>query len=105
LRVPAVSPALAGWKAGQQSEPFINCGYRVDREALRAASLDHVFAQHEVLHVRFGNEHTLGAREAARSADIEKAFDFLVHARNRLNLPVLIDGPGDRKVLPNGHVR
>ena len=58
--------------------------------------LNHVLAQHQVLHVLARNNHTLLAGQALQLAGVKEAFNFGIHAANRLHLPQLIHRAGNR---------
>src|SRR5262249_16710251 len=104
-REAAFRPALAGFDA------------RGDLDALLAGSegikgvwpvpdrLHHVFAQHQVLYVRLGDQDALFVAEAARAADVEKALDLLIDAADRLDRTPLIDGARHRERLLDRHLR
>ena len=49
--------------------------------------------------VRLGDEHALRTGHAAGIADVEKSFDRLVDAPDRLSVSMLIDRSGDGQVL------
>ena len=66
----------------------------------RAHRVQHVFSQHQVFDVGFGNHHALRASKAFDAAHVKIPFDFFVHSANGLNVTLLIDGSGDGDVLP-----
>jgi hypothetical protein len=60
-------------------------------ELAAAHRLDHVLAEHEVLHVGVREEHALGAVEAAGPAHVEEPLHLLVDAADGLHLTEFTD--------------
>ena len=61
-------------------------------------------AEHQIAHIGLGNQHPLLTGQAALHAHVEKAFDFLIHPTDRLDLTPLVDGASDGQVLPQRQV-
>ena len=59
--------------------------------------LAHILAQHQVLDIGCRNDDTLVSRQATHIANIKDALDLFVNTPDRLNLALLVHGPGDRQ--------
>ena len=90
---------------GQERNPFIDRGDRIDRKAAGGTGLDHILAQHQMLDIRLRDQHALRSGQAALLANVEEALDLLVDAADGLNFAVLIDRSGHRQILPQRDVR
>ena len=101
LRIGAAALFFARRNARQQGNALVDRFHRVNGECAVPARLHDVLAQHQVFHVRLGNDDPLFAGQTAHDASVEKAFDFFVHAADRLNLSELVDRPRHRQRLLN----
>ena len=89
--IPAFVIRLAGGLTQQQSNGLFHPAYRVNRKLAIARSLHHFTVEHQVLHVGFRNDHTLGAGQTTLElAGGKEAFNFLVHTANGLHLAKLV---------------
>src|ERR1051326_6120310 len=61
--------------------------------------INHILSKHEILYIGSGNQYTLISGKASRFAQIEEAFDFLIHAADRLYLSELVYGACDGERL------
>src|SRR5262245_33221186 len=82
--------------SGQELDALIDRFHGIDLELSSADRCNNVVAEHQVLNVRGRDQHPLLSRQPLSPADIEEAFDLLIHPADGLHLPTLIDGTGDR---------
>ena len=101
LRERSVLVGGARRQPGENRQTDVDVLDREDAKRPFRHGVDDAFSQHEVLHVRTRNQHTLITRQTAARADVEKSFDFLVHATDRLHVAVLVHGPRHREILPD----
>src|SRR5882757_10225838 len=93
---------MAGDASGQEFDTLFDLGDRPDVKLSGGHSLQNVFAEHQVFDVGCRHHHALGPGEAFDAADVKEAFDFFVHAADRLNVALLVDGTGNGNVLAEG---
>ncbi len=79
------SVALARLDIGQQGNRLVDPRNRVNVKFSGPTGLDHVTPQHQVPDIGGGNDYAVRTVKPLR-AEIEKAFDLLVDAPDRLNL-------------------
>ena len=87
---------------GATTEKFqnlVNLADRPDVELSQANRFDNIVTQNEMLYIGSGDANALVTRKPLFTADIEKAFDFFIHAANGLDFSSLIDGTGQRQIL------
>src|SRR5690606_6947801 len=93
-----------GGRTHEQFDAFLDMLHWIDREHAALDRIDNILTQHEMLHIGGRNKHTLVASEAAAHADIEEAFDLVIHAADCLHLTMLVDGACDSKALRDGRL-
>src|SRR5215472_7176578 len=86
--------------ARQEVDALLDFGYRPDVELSRGHGIEHVFPQHQVLHVGLRDHHALRAGKTFDAADIKKTLNLFVYASDGLDIALLIDRAGHRDVLP-----
>lgn len=86
-------------KPRQQRDGFIYSRNRIDGKFVLPCRLHQSLLQHQVLNIGSGNNYSLLPSEPPGRADIEEAFDFLVHASHRLHHTELVDGACHRNAL------
>ena len=74
-------------------------------EALLLHGRHHFLAEHEVGHIRLGEDDPLLPGESLRPADLEEAFDLEVDPAHGLNHPLLVHRTRDGDPLVQGQVR
>src|SRR5574337_1598012 len=85
--------------------PVVHRVHGVDVELARAHGLDHFRPQHHVGHVLGWDHYPLPSGEPEGFAHRVVAFNLLVDPTDGLDLPLLIDGPGDGDALVDRHSR
>ena len=104
-RISPIILAHAGGKPGQERDPFVERGDRIDGKAAGCAGIEHVLAQHQMLDIRLRDQDALRPGQPALRANVEKALDLLVDAADGLDFTMLVHRSGHREVLPQRDVR
>src|SRR6516164_3319104 len=87
----AVLIGLTRRKTRQQCQPLIDGLDRYDAEPFLRSRSDDVVAQHQVLDITRRDDHALSPGEAGNPARVEKPFNLLVYAADRLDSTELVD--------------
>ena len=102
LGVRPIRAGHAGWHAGQDLDAIVYGGDRPYMERFVPDRSDHLFLEHEILHVGCRDHDALLPGKALGLADGEVPFDLFVHAADWLDLPFLVHRTGDGDVLADG---
>jgi hypothetical protein len=99
----AITLWFPGLEAGQKLNGFVYVGDRIDPESVLGNRLPDIGPEHQVLNIACRKQNALAPNPTSFTADIEKAFDLLIHATHRLNFTMLVHGPRYGEGLPDWH--
>ena len=101
---PSIGTSLTSAQARQALDALMHILNRVNVEFSLTHGIDDRLAQHEILHITFGNQHPLFARQPPRVAEFKETLNLLIDSTNSLHLSELTQCTGDGKGLPYGHL-
>ena len=96
---------FASGYSGQHLNRLIDAAHGNHMKTACRGGVNHILTQHQVINIGTGNQHALGAGQAAPLTNVEKSFNLVVDRAYRLHLPQLIDRPGHGERLRYRSVR